>query len=142
MAQLLVLILAGCGATDLPTSPPTLVETPEITPPVAPAVEPAPTPAAAPQNAAKACTPTDQDRYVYHPDRLAVQAACVRVAGTIAAIRREADGDLHILLALDGKFRAILRPANQGVELGDLVVEPVCVRTDGGADEPGEGANG
>jgi hypothetical protein len=75
-----------------------------------------------------ACTPTDQDRYVYNPDRLEVRAACLRVTGTAAAIRNETDGDLHILLALDPEFEHLLTPANQGVELGDLVVEPVCVR--------------
>jgi hypothetical protein len=75
-----------------------------------------------------ACIPTDQDKYVYHPDRLEVRAACLRVTGRIAAIRNEADGDLHILLALDPEFTYLLTPANQGVELGDLVIEPVCVR--------------
>lgn len=53
---------------------------------------------------------------------------CIRVAGTVAAVRNEADGDLHILLDLDAPYRSLLRPSNQGEELGDLVVEPVCVR--------------
>jgi hypothetical protein len=75
-----------------------------------------------------ACKPTDQDRYVYKPSRLDVQAACIRVTGTVEAVRREADGDLHILLALDAAYTRLLTPANQGEELGDLVVEPVCVR--------------
>ena len=75
------------------------------------------------------CKRTDQDRYVYNPSRLAVQAACIRVTGTVEAIRHEADGDLHILLALDSAYVHLLRPANQGEELGDLVVEPVCVRS-------------
>lgn len=76
-----------------------------------------------------ACKPTDQDRYVYHPYRLAVQAACIRVTGVIQAVRQEADGDFHILLALDPQYAYLLTPANQGVELGDLVVEPICVRS-------------
>ncbi len=76
-----------------------------------------------------ASKPTDRDRYVYHPSRLEVLKACIRVTGTVAAIRKEADGDLHILLALDPAYRSLLRPANQGEELGDLVVEPVCVRS-------------
>jgi hypothetical protein len=58
-----------------------------------------------------------------------VLAACIRVSGVVEAIRTEADGDLHVLLALDPEFVGLLRPANQGVELGDLVVEPVCVRS-------------
>jgi hypothetical protein len=73
------------------------------------------------------CQPTDQDQYVYSPDRLTVKAACLRVTGHIDAIREEADGDLHILLKLDAPYRALLTPANQGRELGDLVVEPICV---------------
>ena len=73
------------------------------------------------------CTPTDQDRYVYNPDRLVVKARCLRVSGVIDAVRQEADGDLHILLRLDAPYQRYLTPANQGQELGDLVVEPVCV---------------
>ena len=91
------------------------------------ATRPATSPTRPPTTAPAACTASDQDQYVYHPYRLAVQAACIRVSGTIAAIRQEADGDLHILLALDPAFSHLLTPANQGMELGDLVVEPVCV---------------
>ncbi len=76
-----------------------------------------------------ACTPTDQDKYVYHPSRLVVRAACIHVTGTVKAVHRETDGDLHILLALDPAYVNVLTPANQGVALGDLVVEPVCVRS-------------
>jgi hypothetical protein len=82
----------------------------------------------------KACVPTDQDRYVYNPARLQVVTACLQVTGTVAAIRLEADGDLHILIRLDSAFAHLLRPANQGEELGDLVVEPVCVRSVSQAD--------
>jgi hypothetical protein len=73
------------------------------------------------------CVATDQDQYVYNPSRLQVVTACLQVAGTVAAIRTEADGDLHVLIALDPTYRHLLTPANQGEELGDLVVEPVCV---------------
>lgn len=76
-----------------------------------------------------ACQPTDQDLYVYNPDRLEIAAACIHVTGTIDAIRNEADGDLHILLNIDPTYAYLLRPENQGEELGDLVVEPVCIRT-------------
>ena len=72
------------------------------------------------------CQPTDQDSYVYHPSRLTVMAPCIRVSGTIAAIRKEADGDRHILVALDPQYAYLLTPANAN-ELGDLVIEPVCV---------------
>jgi hypothetical protein len=96
-----------------------------------PTAKPTPRPTAkpTPRPTASACRPTDQDRYVYNPARLEVLRACIRVTGTVAAIRKEADGDLHILLALDPAYRSLLRPANQGEELGDLVVEPVCVRS-------------
>jgi hypothetical protein len=77
----------------------------------------------------RSCVPTDQNRYVYNPARLQVVTACLQVTGTVAAIRMEADGDLHILIRLDRAYTHLLRPANQGEELGDLVVEPVCVRS-------------
>ena len=69
---------------------------------------------------------TDQDQYVYKPSRLKVLAPCIRAEGKIAAIRTEADGDEHILLALDPAFANLVNAANSGVERGDLVVEPVC----------------
>ena len=76
--------------------------------------------------ATAACRPTDQDRYVYHPARLQVLRACLRVAGTVAFIREEADGDLHLGLALDAPYAHLVVAANQGAERGDLVIEPVC----------------
>jgi len=122
------------GATSSPadsgTSPtiqvsPAQVAAPARTAPATHRATPSPQ-AATPKPAA--CKPTDQDQYVYNPNRLDVQAACIYVTGTVAAVRYEADGDLHILLALDPTFTHLLTPANQGEELGDLVVEPVCVR--------------
>ena len=73
-----------------------------------------------------ACRPTDQDRYVYHPARLQVLTACIRVGGTIAFVRDEADGDLHLGLALDPPYAHLVVAANAGAERGDLVIEPVC----------------
>lgn len=81
-----------------------------------------------PSPSAVACIPTAQDQYVYNPARLDVAEPCIRVSGVVAEVRTEADGDLHILLALDSVYAYLLTPANQGVERGDLVVEPVCVR--------------
>jgi len=104
-----------------PLASPTIGSTPTSAPTPAPPIRTAtPKPVA--------CVATDQDQYVYHPDRLSVRAACLRVTGTVAAIRYEADGDLHILLAPDAPYAHLLTPANQGEELGDLVIEPVCVR--------------
>ncbi|MHB8397933.1 MAG: hypothetical protein ACYDCI_03260 [Candidatus Limnocylindrales bacterium] len=93
-----------------------------------------PQPAAKPAVKPAACSPTDQVRYVYNPYRLAVQASCIYVTGTVAAVRHEADGDLHILVALDPAYRHLLTAANQGEELGDLVIEPVCVEAVSQAD--------
>ena len=146
-------VVAAVGATRSPTNEPLVtptpagvVEVPSGSGPdlaVVPSAGALPTHSRAPKPTARptrtptapstprptACKPTDQDRYVYHPYRLVVQAACIRVTGTVEAIRREADGDVHILLALDPAYAHLLTPANQGVELGDLVVEPVCVHS-------------
>lgn len=106
-------------ATAIATSPP---------PPTAsPLYSASPLHSASPLPSA-ACQATDQDQYVYNPNRLAVLAACIRVTGTVAAVRSEADGDVHMLIALDPAYGDLLTPANEGEELGDLVVEPVCVR--------------
>lgn len=82
---------------------------------------------------AASCSPTDQDLYVYHPNRLQVLAACIRVSGVVVAVRNETDGDLHILLNLDTPYVDLLTAANAD-ELGALVVEPVCVRAVSQAD--------
>ena len=110
------------GVTDLPASS----EAPSAKPTAAPTPHPTSRATARP---VAACKPTDQDRYIYRPSRLDLLRPCILVTGTVAAIRIEADGDLHILLALDPAYQSLLRPANQGEELGDLVVEPVCVRS-------------
>jgi len=72
------------------------------------------------------CAATDQDQYVYHPDRLQVVQSCLRVSGIVDAVRKEADGDKHILLKLDAPYQHLLQPANKN-ELGDLVIEPICI---------------
>jgi hypothetical protein len=71
------------------------------------------------------CAPSDQDQYVYHPQRLHVLQSCIRVTGVVDAVRVENDGDLHIQLRLDPQYSFLLQPANSH-EQGDLVVEPVC----------------
>ncbi len=116
---------SSSAESEIPARPssvpaPTGVPAAEATPTEGPTAPPTPAPAAR-------CEPSDQDRYVYHPARLEVLASCIRMTGVVEAVRKEADGDLHILLALDPAYADLLRPANQGVELGDLVVEPVCV---------------
>ena len=122
------------AASTTPTATRSLVTAPSLSPlpsPTSTTSTTSTTSAAAavsPSASAAACTPTDQDQYIYHPSRLEVAAACIRVTGVVAEVRTEADGDLHILLALNAAYLHLLTPANQGVERGDLVVEPVCVR--------------
>ncbi len=139
LIAMLAVGLAACGSTVTEATPAPAASTPA-------AAGPTPTPtstptdattAKAPTGAARGCLPTDQDRYVYRPARLAVQTACRRVSGVIEAVRSEADGDLHILLRLDSPYLPLLRPANAGEELGDLVIEPVCVHAVSQADAIG-----
>lgn len=122
----------GASASPAAESPSESVPVASAKPTATP--RPTPRPTARPTRAPLACRATDQNAYVYHPTRLEVLAGCVYVTGTVAAVRREADGDLHILVALDGRYTSLLRPANQGEELGDLVVEPVCVKSVSQAD--------
>jgi hypothetical protein len=114
-------------ATLWPTSGPETAAPTWTAIPPPPTRTPKPTSQSTPKPVA--CQPTDQDKYVYNPDRLEVGAACIYVTGTIDAVRKEADGDLHLLLHLDPAYAHFLTPANQGEELGDLVVEPVCVKS-------------
>ena len=126
LALLLALVLTACAPIGPP--PPTATgDTSTSTSSASPSNSPLSStyPTASPSSGT--CQPTDQDQFVYHPTRLTLMAPCIRVSGTIAAIRKEADGDRHILVALDPQYAALLTPANQGIELGDLVVEPVCV---------------
>jgi len=117
------------AVSPTPSAARSLVATPS--PSLVPSPSPTTTTIAAvvsPSASAAGCIPTDQDQYIYHPSRLEVAAPCIRVSGVVAEVRTEADGDLHILLALDAAYAQLLTPANQGVERGDLVIEPVCVR--------------
>jgi len=115
---LAVLLTACVSAPAVTTASPTPSDE------AGPIATPIPTTAAAGN-----CYPTDQDQYVYHPARLQVLAACIRVAGTVVRVLREADGDDHIRVEPDAAFANLLRPANvnqAGCLNGCLVVEPVC----------------
>lgn len=76
----------------------------------------------------------DPRAHVYSPDRLQLLAACVTVTGTVAMIRTESDGDLHVLLQLDSGQDKYINSKNISAENGDLVLEPVCVNTPTQAD--------
>jgi hypothetical protein len=60
---------------------------------------------------------------VYHPSRLRLLNSCQRAVGTVAIVRHEEDGDLHIDVALDASYRTLLDAANGTAQHGDLVVE-------------------
>jgi len=71
------------------------------------------------------CIPTDQDQYIYRPERLEVKVACLRVTGVVDVVRGDPDGDVLIRLKLDKKYQQFLTEANND-EYGDLVVKLVC----------------
>jgi hypothetical protein len=79
-------------------------------------------------------TPTDEDKcdqslwnHVYNPQRLQVVSPCKSVLGVIESKRVEKDGDYHIRVKLDPPFSNLINSANIKNQLGDLVVEPICV---------------
>lgn len=72
------------------------------------------------------CDPALWD-HVYHKDRLQVVYDCYTVTGTIEKIRKEKDGDDHILLHLDAGQESLLNEKNITEQHGDLVLEPIYV---------------
>jgi hypothetical protein len=105
-------LLAACGTQPIPN--------PTSNPPVTPTVS----------NSPVTCQPTDQDQYVYSPDRLTIKLPCLRVVGTVDFVRVEADGDYHLGLKLDPAYQQYVNSCNStcvgGAEHGDLVIEPIC----------------
>lgn len=67
--------------------------------------------------------------HVYHPSRLKIIDNCKSVSGVIDDIRKEADGDDHILLKLYSQYAQLINSKNTQYEHGDLVLEPVCEQT-------------
>jgi hypothetical protein len=65
---------------------------------------------------------------VYHPDRLLVRDPCRKISGSVEDVRDEEDGDIHVLVALDPPYRAMLMPNNRSEQNGDLVVEFIAPR--------------
>lgn len=78
-----------------------------------------------------ACRHGDPLANVYHPYRLKVRKACLTVTGVVAYISAEADGDVHVDLALPASEAGLLDDANRAHEHGELVTEIVP------ADQPG-----
>jgi len=65
--------------------------------------------------------------HVYHNYRLKVIEMCKSVTGYVEILRKEADGDYHILLRLDEGQGNLLNNDNYAKQKGCLVLEPVCV---------------
>jgi hypothetical protein len=69
--------------------------------------------------------------HVYTPNRLTKVKDCITVTGTIHSQKIERDGDIHLTIAVDSKFKHLLTPGNYigkgGVKTsGYLVAEVVC----------------
>ena len=64
--------------------------------------------------------------HVYHPARLHTLKTCITVSGIIDHIKREPDGDLHIRVHRDPQYSNLVNSANDQIQAGDLVIEPVC----------------
>ena len=128
VAGVLVLYGAGCSGSDPASTGSTPSSSASSADPEADPSAPLPTTTASlPPATGPVCG--DPHAHVYSPDRLQLLAACVTVTGTVAVIRSEADGDLHLLLQLDPGEGKYLNAKNVSGEMGDLVLEPVCVHT-------------
>jgi hypothetical protein len=68
---------------------------------------------------------------VYHSYRLQVRRDCLTVTGTVAYVRYEDDGDIHVDLNLPASEAYLLNAANRAYQYGQLVTEIVP------ADQPG-----
>jgi len=143
---LLVLVAASvtsCGASPVRRSsasgPPATAPTTALgtaagsasSVPVPPTTAPALSSSTAPPVSTTACRPGDPLANVYHPYRLQVRSDCMTVTGTVAYVRGEGDGDVHINLALPASESHLLDHDNYTYENGDLVAEVVP------ADQPG-----
>ena len=118
----------------LSTSPsPSSSPSPNVDPEADPSASPPQTVATLPPPRGPAAC-GDPHAHVYSPDRLQLLAPCVTVTGTVAIIRTEKDGDLHVLLRLDPGQDKYINATNVSAESGLLVLEPVCVNTPTQAD--------
>ena len=65
-------------------------------------------------------------KFMYHRYRLQVIKKCFSANGTIQEMRKERDGDYHILLKLDTGLNSLLNEKNLEKQKGCLVVEVIC----------------
>jgi hypothetical protein len=68
-------------------------------------------------------------KHVYHSARLQVVDPCITVTGKVSAVKYEPDGDAHIRLTVDPAYHSLLKPANTTGQHGDMVLEPICLKT-------------
>ncbi len=71
------------------------------------------------------CRPGNPLANVYHPYRLKVRVRCLTVVGTVAYIRREDDGDVHVALRLLPGENHLLNRYNDSEQYRHLVTEIV-----------------
>lgn len=74
---------------------------------------------------ADGCRPGSPLANVYHPYRLKVRVRCLTVVGTVAYIRREDDGDVHVALRLPAGEDHLLNRYNDSEQYHQLVTEIV-----------------
>src|SRR5205823_2476412 len=67
--------------------------------------------------------PNDALRGVYHPYRLTVLKPCRTVRGIVSTVRHEPDGDYHVDVMPDHRFRRLLTSGNFTAQNGALVTE-------------------
>jgi hypothetical protein len=70
--------------------------------------------------------PDSVSSHVYNPYRLNVVKPCITASGVVQNVFEEADGDYHVLLALDPQYSNLPNSANVQYQYGDLVVEIIC----------------
>lgn len=80
-----------------------------------------------PDTAPEVCVVGDQLPYVYHPDRLIGIVECIKILVHVDDMRREADGDIHIIVRVSPRDAAKYLNAGNAHQNGDLVIEPICV---------------
>jgi len=91
--------------------------------------QPSPGSSSATNNVGTSSGKCDQSlwNHVYHPSRLQIVDPCKTVSGIIESKKVEKDGDYHIRLKADPQFANLVNSANVKGQLGDLVLEPICV---------------
>ncbi len=73
------------------------------------------------------CQPTNQDAYVYSPDRLEILSPCIRVTGAVDnVLTNPFDGDAVMGLRLDPEYEKDLTATNRASLGSTLHIEIIC----------------